>query len=40
MDGEGILIAPNGNKYEGSIKQGKMHGLGKHTYADGDTYIG
>jgi hypothetical protein len=34
-DGEGTMTWPDGRKYVGEFRDGKMHGLGKMTYADG-----
>ena len=34
------LAFDNGNKYEGDVQDGLMHGKGKLTYADGATYDG
>jgi len=34
-DGEGTMTWSDGRKYVGEFRDGKMHGLGKMTYADG-----
>ena len=31
---------PDGSKYSGSFKDGKMHGQGTKTYPDGSKYVG
>ena len=36
----GEMTRPNGEKYFGEFKGGKLNGQGKTTYPDGDTYIG
>jgi hypothetical protein len=33
-------IAPNGDKSEGQMKHGQLHGQGKYKYADGDIFEG
>jgi hypothetical protein len=49
MDGEGLLRWPSGSSYSGAFKDGKRHGRGKLTFANGkvqaglwsnDTYMG
>ena len=35
-----ILIQKNGDKYEGEFYQGKKHGKGVFTEADGNVYDG
>ena len=34
------IIYPNGNIYEGGLKDGKYHGQGTYTLADGWQYVG
>ena len=36
----GILYWKNGDRYEGQVKNGKMHGKGKYYYKDGKIYEG
>jgi hypothetical protein len=38
--GEGILIAPTGDRSEGRFFLGRVHGRGKLTFADGTQYAG
>jgi len=38
--GYGLRNYPNGDKYEGGWKEGKMEGYGKYNYANGDRYEG
>ncbi len=39
-EGRGVLIYPNGDRYEGSWLADKMCGYGKYYYADGRVYRG
>lgn len=39
-DGYGVLIMPNGDKYEGEWKNDLQNGKGTFTYANGDKYEG
>lgn len=39
-DGYGVLIMPNGDKYEGEWKNDLQNGKGTFTYANGDIYEG
>ena len=39
-DGPSKKYFPNGDVYEGNVKDEKMHGNGKITFANGDQYIG
>ena len=39
-DGFGILLYPDGAKYEGMFRNGQFHGRGKMVQASGDIYIG
>lgn len=39
-EGYGVLIMPNGDKYEGEWKNDFQNGTGTFTYANGDTYEG
>eukprot|EP00826_Nyctotherus_ovalis_P045524 TRINITY_DN5049_c0_g3_i1.p1 TRINITY_DN5049_c0_g3~~TRINITY_DN5049_c0_g3_i1.p1 ORF type:complete len:222 (+),score=56.66 TRINITY_DN5049_c0_g3_i1:2669-3334(+) len=38
--GYGVRNFPNGDRYEGEWKQGKMEGYGKYDFANGDKYEG
>ncbi len=38
--GHGVFTWPNGDRYEGQYKDGRMHGTGTYNYADGKKYIG
>jgi hypothetical protein len=38
MDGRGIITSLDGAKYEGELKDDKMHGQGILTIANGTTY--
>lgn len=40
MHGKGVFTYNNGNKYEGSFKEGVKHGSGVFTWANGDLYKG
>ena len=40
MEGSGILISPNGRRYEGHFKNGIKEGEGKMDYGNGDFYVG
>ena len=35
-----FILLPNGNKYEGELKNGKFHGQGKYTFSNGNIYEG
>jgi hypothetical protein len=35
---EAKIIYSNRDTYEGEIRKGKMHGIGKYTYANGIIY--
>ncbi|MCB1157209.1 MAG: hypothetical protein KDK45_06875 [Leptospiraceae bacterium] len=39
-NGEGTMVYPDGNKYEGTFKEGKFDGKGKFTFFNGDVYEG
>ena len=39
-NGEGTYVWPNGMKYTGQYKNGKMDGFGTFTWPSGDTYTG
>ena len=39
-DGKGILISPDGSKYEGYWKEDKAYGRGRLYHANGDIYEG
>ena len=39
-NGLGYLIYPNGSRYLGSWKKGKMSGQGSFTYPNGEKYVG
>ena len=39
-NGTGMLIWPDGDKYEGDFVDGIMHGFGTFTYHNGDAYTG
>ena len=39
-DGRGILVLPDGSKYDGTFKDNKYHGMGTLYYANGDRYTG
>jgi hypothetical protein len=36
----GTYLYANGNKYEGSFRNGRRHGKGVFTFASGDRYEG
>ncbi|NUM32956.1 MAG: trypsin-like peptidase domain-containing protein [Candidatus Brocadiae bacterium] len=38
--GQGIMTCPNGEKYVGEFKNGKMNGQGTYTWPDGEKYVG
>lgn len=38
--GRGLLVFPNGKKFEGEWVEGMLIGRAKITHANGDTYIG
>ena len=38
--GEGELNWPDGRRYQGGVKAGRMHGRGTHTAPDGEVYAG
>ncbi|WP_019680043.1 hypothetical protein, partial [Ruminococcus flavefaciens] len=40
IHGKGVFTYTNGNKYEGSFKEGVKHGRGVFTWADGNVYEG
>jgi len=40
MNGNGILVFPNGLRYEGAFHDNDFHGHGKLTYSNGDIYEG
>lgn len=40
IHGDGSLVYPNGERYEGQWVQGKRHGRGAYHYADGGRYEG
>lgn len=40
MEGRGIMTWPDGSKYEGEFKMGKMDGEGTKFMANGNKYIG
>ena len=40
FNGQGTLVYPDGETYEGEWKYDEMHGKGKLTYPNGDIYIG
>ena len=40
IHGKGVFTYTNGNKYEGSFKEGLKHGKGVFTWADGNVYDG
>ncbi len=40
MEGVGILIWDDGNKYYGEYHQNKLHGIARCEYAGGDSYWG
>ena len=40
MQGEGILLYANGDRYEGLFDQSMKSGRGEYKYSTGDTYIG
>lgn len=40
MDGFGVMIFSNGDRYEGYFRDDKRHGYGKYFWADGKTYEG
>ena len=37
---EGVIKFSNGNRYEGDLVQGKMHGYGTYICANGKVYKG
>ncbi|MDA1189803.1 MAG: hypothetical protein O2854_09045, partial [Chloroflexi bacterium] len=39
-NGQGTNIWPDGEKYVGELKDGKMHGQGTYTWPDGEEYVG
>ena len=40
LDGFGTLVGKDGSKYEGFLKRGKLHGKGRKTIENGDSYEG
>eukprot|EP00826_Nyctotherus_ovalis_P010338 TRINITY_DN12737_c0_g1_i3.p1 TRINITY_DN12737_c0_g1~~TRINITY_DN12737_c0_g1_i3.p1 ORF type:complete len:288 (+),score=91.61 TRINITY_DN12737_c0_g1_i3:219-1082(+) len=40
QDGNGVMIWPDGSRYDGSWKQGQTNGHGRLIHADGDLYEG
>ena len=40
VNGKGTLTFPNGYKYEGEFKDGKLHGKGTLTFPNGEKYVG
>jgi len=40
MNGRGILLHPNGSKYDGDFVDNMMHGNGVYVWSDGSTYKG
>ena len=40
MEGKGIMIWPDGSRYEGDFKSGKIEGQGTKVFSNGNTYIG
>jgi hypothetical protein len=40
LSGTGTLQWPNGDRYEGSLVQGKRHGKGRFTWPNGQSYTG
>ena len=39
-NGTGTMVWPNGDKYVGEWKDGKIHGVGTLTWSDGTKYAG
>ena len=37
-DGRGIMLFPNGDRYQGEWKDGRRHGQGIYVSSDGDKY--
>ena len=40
MDGKGVFLWPNGDRYMGQYINGRRNGLGDMFYGDGDIYKG
>ncbi len=40
VDGEGVFVFVDGDRYEGDFKDGRFNGRGKYRTVDGDTYEG
>ncbi len=35
-----MLDLENGDAYEGDTRDGRLHGIGRYLYANGNTYVG
>ena len=40
MDGKGTMVWPDGSRYDGDFKCGKIEGKGKKEFANGNRYVG
>ena len=40
MSGQGTYSFANGNRFEGSFQDNKIHGEGTYYFANGDRYVG
>jgi SH3-like domain-containing protein len=40
VNGKGIYLYSNGEKYDGEFKNGEINGVGSYTYLDGSKYVG